>query len=966
MMQKFVLFIFYLLLFEKGISQDPVFHSINTLNGFSSNNIYDILQDKTGFIWIAHDKGLSRYDGFQFLNLKSPALQGSSLSNLIEFDQRIWCQDFAGNIYAAAGNQLLRDNRFPSLGTFIPAGTVKGKLVSVANDSIRTIDEKTGIYKSTFSGARNLSTVGYKQKGVDYLSNRSLFSFQEGSVAIQELTNEIFLFFLLETQEGIFGIDKSKYPYLYKLENKSWNPMPILERGFFIQSIQLIEQEIWIGTTNGAFCFDLFWKPKYNGQCFFKNTSISKIIKDRESNYWFGTINKGLYVVPDIQIKVFPYDGEGISALAVYKGNILAGTLNNSLITFNKETYQFSKIHKEPTNHEILTIYSDEKDHIIYCSDRLVQLKGGIKTNEILMAGKSITSINNDLFAVAYSIGICLIGKSSEKQPVPFWLQQKESMHWVDRKFNLMNYITRGRCVAYNPRDSVLYAATTNGLFFFSPTGTGKILYNKQDIFPSQMVTYGDRIYFSTYNQGVFYLSGEQQVFKIAPPNIIASASKIALADSALWLLGTDVLQQYHLGTKKIFSYTYSNGLPAAELKDFLIFEQKIFLATSEGLVVRTLNGPIESLSKPVLTINQVWVNDRPVEYKRNLLLKPSEKNIDIDFSVLAFKAANSSNLSVRYRLNRDPWKSISKVRRISLPALSAGSYTLELQVISENGAYASVSKALQFSIVLPFYKSYWFNGFVLLILIGIIYAFSRRRINKIKAMGLLQQQKMQLENALQKSMLSAIKSQMNPHFIFNALNTIQSYIYANDKEQASEYLGKFSELTRLILEVSNRETISLDEEIKTIGLYLELEKLRFDEKLNYTIRVSEKISPETSFIPPMLIQPYIENAIKHGLLHKKEDWRLTVDFHKKDQGVEVVIEDNGIGRIKSAERNKLKNKQHNGFSTVANEKRLDILNKGLPKLIYFEVIDKTNGFGQSEGTKVRLFIPFMKQELWV
>ena len=207
--------------------------------------------------------------------------------------------------------------------------------------------------------------------------------------------------------------------------------------------------------------------------------------------------------------------------------------------------------------------------------------------------------------------------------------------------------------------------------------------------------------------------------------------------------------------------------------------------------------------------------------------------------------------------------------------------------------------------------------------------------------------------------MLSSIKSQMNPHFIFNALNTVQSYIYTNNKENASLYLGKFSELTRNILDMSNKEKVTLAEEIRALQLYVELEQLRFEDKLSYSFDIDKNISTETITIPSMLIQPYVENAIKHGLMHQKDLWKLLISFSLKDNSIEVIIDDNGVGRKASEAINKQRNKNHNSFATAANEKRLDILNKGLEKSISLFCIDKIDQNGYAKGTTMILNIPF-------
>jgi LytS/YehU family sensor histidine kinase len=202
----------------------------------------------------------------------------------------------------------------------------------------------------------------------------------------------------------------------------------------------------------------------------------------------------------------------------------------------------------------------------------------------------------------------------------------------------------------------------------------------------------------------------------------------------------------------------------------------------------------------------------------------------------------------------------------------------------------------------------------------------------------------------------------MNPHFIFNALNTIQSYIYLNEKDNAILYLVKFSDLTRMILEMSNHEKISLADEIKTLMLYLDLEKMRFEDTLFFDVFIAENIVADNIKIPSMLIQPYVENAVKHGLLHKKDDRKLFIRFTHEDDILTVEIDDNGIGRKKSQLINAARKNKHESFSTIANQKRLELLNLGFNDHIGIEIIDKSDEKKQASGTKVILRIPLIKQ----
>ena len=170
--------------------------------------------------------------------------------------------------------------------------------------------------------------------------------------------------------------------------------------------------------------------------------------------------------------------------------------------------------------------------------------------------------------------------------------------------------------------------------------------------------------------------------------------------------------------------------------------------------------------------------------------------------------------------------------------------------------------------------------------------------------------------------------------------------------------MSKFSNLTRTILELTEKDTISIAEEIKTLSLYLEIEKARFDDDFDYQIIVAPELDSEQTKIPSMLLQPYVENAIKHGLLHKEGLKKIFIQFLETEDYISIIIDDNGIGRKKSGELNSIKNKNHQSFATKAIQNRIDLLNQNQINKIYIEFTDKVNPSQMAIGTTVRIEIP--------
>ena len=204
------------------------------------------------------------------------------------------------------------------------------------------------------------------------------------------------------------------------------------------------------------------------------------------------------------------------------------------------------------------------------------------------------------------------------------------------------------------------------------------------------------------------------------------------------------------------------------------------------------------------------------------------------------------------------------------------------------------------------------------------------------------------------------LRQQMNPHFIFNTLNSIQYYMYQNDKLATNNYLTKFTNLMRKVLENSQHTSITLNDELDALNLYLELESIRFKDKFDYTITVDEEIDTLLFKIPTMLIQPYVENSICHGLMPGEGKGMLKIDIRLKDNYISCTIEDNGIGREAAQKRKSAKDLNHNSLGTRIVSSRLDLVNALYGTSLKTIYTDLKNSSGEPEGTRVEIHIPII------
>ena len=228
------------------------------------------------------------------------------------------------------------------------------------------------------------------------------------------------------------------------------------------------------------------------------------------------------------------------------------------------------------------------------------------------------------------------------------------------------------------------------------------------------------------------------------------------------------------------------------------------------------------------------------------------------------------------------------------------------------------------------------------------LYLFYKRRINNLKAKAAIQQQMAELEG-------KAIRAQMNPHFIFNSLNAIQESIVTEKIDAAYDYLSRFSKLLRLVLDNSDKNLIPLSSELETIRLYLSLEALRFSQSFSYTIENKDMLDKEDIYIPSLLLQPFVENAIWHGLINKEGEKQLQIRFSEMEGTLQCVIEDNGVGRARAAQikEQKLGAGRFESKGTKLAMQRIEILNRNKPGSATIKTVDLVDKAGNAAGTQV-------------
>lgn len=941
-------------------ADEPYSIHINKSNGLPSNSIYNLFQDSKGFIWFTSNNGLTRFDGFEYKHYTSE-IQTSKAGSCISEDKfgRIWYENFDGNIYYVEHDSLKSLNQKTPIG-YIPFGITDKHLFVIQNNGIDVYDLSTLKIIKTIVLPITIAehSLSNKQRFYAIIDNTIYCVTENLSLIVcdyfknlKPYTKQIYSY-----NNNVYVVYKhNEYKQVYLFNDKLQFKKTInIKEPSFIQGSNYTDSLIWVHSANGTYAYNAEETTGCLAFSFFNTKSVSFLLKDRQQNYWFSTTDNGIYIVPNLKNTVYYFDNFIANKIIETKNDYCLATKKGELIFCNKSFEIKSSISQKSDNSEIyFSTYDSISNKIFYSSSGFseVDVSNKDKINFYPIAIKDMIRIDSNYFAFS-ATGYCGLAKfnsSFSKSPWDSTFQSNMVGH-LNNTCHLLNNI-RGKSVAYLKSNNTLYYATNVGLFKCTPYQTKEIRFNNESFYVNKLLTINTNLYALSTKGNLYQIKDDGSYVNLN--NILsikANDIKLIKSNQNKMVIITSKYA-YLVDVEKNTHSLLDIDLKAYETSDVLVKDNQVLFVTSSGIISTTSSSKTIN-NDAIITINELRINNKLYNHKVNHLLNYLQNDVSIKYSILDFGNAHIN--SVFYRINESDWKLASpETRVIEFAALSSGNYVIEFKL----NETVSTEKII-FTISTPFWKTIWFNILLSTLVLIIAFVYYKWQLTKLRTKNKLLQDKINLEHNLNKTVLKSIKAQMNPHFFYNALNTIQAFIFTNDKTKASSYLAKFSKLTRAILEMSEKETISLSEEIDALTLYLELEKMRFKDGFSYQLNITNIENTDLIEFPPMIIQPYVENAIKHGLLHLDGNRELSVSFNLSADSLLVVIDDNGIGRKRSAELNKIKNHKYQSFSSEANEKRLEILNKGRNNAIAVEIIDKTNDLGVATGTRVKLTIP--------
>ncbi len=991
-------------------------HTPYDSSSVSSDDIISLYEDKNGFIWVGTwSGGLNRFDPDQevFTQYKNMVTDTLSISDNLVYDV---CEDNLGRLWVATNNGL---NRFvPKTDPknrrgrdyFVHYSTEPGNKYSINNSNVRVL----------FKDSKGRLWVGVNEGGLHYydIEQDHFIRLEEvtrdGSTSIIDIFEDDKENLWLATWGG--GLKKvqpieSDNGNVIGLRLNIYKNNPDDSKSISHNNIWCLEQDrsgnLWVGTYDGLNKFnpaDRTFDRYYHDEKSTKTLSSSKVSAirlDQSGVLWIGTFYGDIdRIVPGLaQFETFvhnPFDPRSLidknvkTLLEDKNHNIWVGTRSGiTRIQENKDKYYFknylfeTKSEKGKAN-EVTSFAEDFQGNIwvgTYDGLNSIDKNGGIKHYNLPLLrfeteqGNIVTSLLIDnrgwLWVGTITHGLNLFDLNS-------------------KVFNSFKYdpsdsasINSNYVVSINEdRDGNIWVGTYRGLnklVLLSPSsGQPQVSFQTKFFTSSGLIEITDKV-FAVYedfennvwigsNNGLIRYNKKSLKVKVynesdgLPNNLICGI--LEDNDSNFWISTHKGIFKYNPEKESFNNYYTLHGLQSN------IFNPGSYFKNSEGkMMFGGINGfnaffpenITRSAQIPPVVITSIKIFDKEKKFDKHITdleeikLTDEENFFTIKFAALDYRLPERNQYYYFLEgFDRD-WIYNETKNYASYTNLDPGEYVFKVRGSNSNGVWNKDGRSIRIIISPPFWQTWWFKSFigfvVMVFLLFIIFMIQRS-----------EKRKTSFNKKLSELKLQALRSQMNPHFIFNTINSIQYFISCNDQESAFLYLSKFSKLMRQTLDNSAKSRISVSRELEALQLYMDLQMLRFEKRFEYAIKVDPGIDIHNFEIPTMLIQPYIENAINHGISKKKSIGHIQVVLEKMNGSLRCVVEDDGIGINKSKELKKNKNQNHTSSGMRLTKERLSIINIGKSNDSYISVVDRSQEEPDMTGTKVTINIPMVIQ----
>lgn len=951
----FLLFFFWCV----AAAQNPFCINYSIDDGLPSENVYAVFEDQNGFIWLTTDAGIVRFDSHHFLDFNTD----NGLSDNEVFQMK---KDHKGRIW------LL---------------TLNGKTCYLQNGKI---------YNETNSAlVRKICGNSLMADFYQDAQNHIYFCFRDGQITqlkpddvvvktkrenlppylgMWKIKNEL----LVLTPSGIYNPKKNTFQKQLETSNNSrayhsgnqnfYSNNNVLYQvqtdGSITQLLTIPEptdilqlnlespNRMWICTRQGLYLYENQQLKKY-----FSGEMVSNLIRDFEGGYWIATLKNGVYYVPSFDVISNQFNESKPAKINCISINdqkeIWAGGDANNYFVKRPGAEFISESYLEAGNPDQITaVRFFEGNTYVVGKNMILRIdKNGKKTS--LGCGSNDLLLDAESGYFGYTIVYKIPRRKLHLGIKPMLTKDHILLHkrasallregentWIGTNYGLYRY---------RPKDSITHWNQVPSL-----QSAVQDLY-----FDAKLQT----LFVATSSKGIVLLKNDKIIGQISRKNGLNSmtCNAIEKTGAQTYLVGSNNglnLLTFNNGQSCVKNINAVLGLKNQKINDIGFLDNLVYLATDRGLLWFNITKINRKDSRPKCLIETLKTQKKNLAQHHRYQFEYNDNQVSIHYSGISYISQNS--LTYHYQLSGQEWAQTQE-SQIIYKSLPSGEYIFKVYCTDGYGTRSNTAE-IRFEILAPFWQKWWFVLLCLMAITSLIYAIVKFRLKQQQRQFSIEKAAIQLERDkahLEKQMIDleqkALRQQMNPHFIFNALNTIKGYYSEGDMIRASTYISKFSKLLRMLLENAEK-TVVLATEIEMLELYLELTKIRYENKFVYELLLEDNVNPNDIEIPTLLLQPFVENAIIHGLSPRNKTGLLKISFAKTDHQLQCVVEDNGIGRIASQ-----KKQQHREYQSKALEitkERIALFSKDIGPST-FEIIDLVQN-GKAAGTKVIVTIPLI------
>lgn len=908
--------------------QKPDIITFNNHADFTATQVNCLLQDYTGYIWIATKQGLFRYDGSRFNRItKAPEIENHQIRSLHQTtDSSLWIIARDGTTWRKKGNHFFLQKskeQYPKSKKAPIHNSFKVKKDTV---SFITFD----LYKYSFLKDQLIAKkqISYTDAAFDIVKKMNKTWQKPIAMYLQMNSAQIIqnkkfrpgaLHFFQNKDSAIFSIGNliitaKKYDVSHKFCK---NPVTAFAR---VKNIKLS------GIFNKGLVLE---QNKTKPDTILKNRYITSLLTDQNKGVWIGTYQNGLFYIRNIFTHIYPQSNANILFSDGIKidSTIIASAQSGEIMKFNPVVNQFTTLTKLPH-----TIRHLEK------IDKKLFLAAGLSNISLLSLEKD--SIVSQKHIINNNDHINDIRSSQNK----IFTIGDQGIYEFDMTNNTIKHILPGehiQSIAF--KNNNLLACNKNAIWKISKHGKAEKV---QTNGATYLYTSQYKIFIIDKNNKIQVMNQNFDTLQTWPVanrvnSINKNGNRLLISTSNGVLIITT-----HTHQKQSKSFTYKHGLPDNMVLKTILHQEKLFCFHRNKISRININQSLNNTPQ-----KQIQVISPDAQYISNqhfsISVPPEQPYIKLQFSTFQY---NTKKTTLYYRTTSNDYKIFKSQTDIVLANLNSGDTQLQIctdSLFNESSNMATINVERE----KHWYQQLWLRLMALLLLAALSILIIREQLRRIK-------RKHKLENTRISQMQTILQQQMNPHFIFNSLTSINHFILQNEPMESSRYLTKFSTLIRNILDNSKKHLISVAEEIEVLENYLDLEMLRFKDRFAYSIKIDPHVDKNRLQIPPFILQPYAERALREGIINKPQKGNILIKFALKKRKLHCTINDDGIGRKAVKKIQQHNENSHAKSGTHLVKQRIDIYNALNRQKISLHTKDLKDHDNNALGTQVNLIFP--------